>query len=145
MKKLLALSAIVVLGVFLISACTVTISSGSQVSGTLTFFNMALAGTLSVNIQRGSTVYGTSVSYSGSGTGTQSGSFSFSDIPPGTYSFVETFDSPWAGFVPANTSYLINGAGPYALVPTGSVNNWTAMINGISVQNDVTIDTIVTH
>jgi predicted small secreted protein len=146
MKKWLGLSIAVVLGVFLVTACSVSISGGGpRVSGTLTFFNMALTNSLSVTIQQGSNVYGTAVSYSGPGNGTQSGSFSFSDVPYGTYSFVVTFDSPYTSYVAPNTSYLINGIGPFALFPSGFAHDWTATINGISVQTDVTVDTIITH
>jgi hypothetical protein len=142
MKKWFALSVMVVLVVFMVTSCTLTVSGGgATVSGTITFYNMDLLSAASVTVQQGSNAYGVSVSCPGPGSGTQSGSFAISNVPAGTYTFSVTFDSSRTSYVPANSSYFVNGAGPFALVPTRSFTTWTETINGVSVLGDVTIDT----
>jgi hypothetical protein len=140
MKRWFELSVMVVLVVFTVASCTLSASAGGEkVSGTITFFNMALSSTASVTVQQGSNAYGVSVYCSGPGTGTQSGSYSIPNVPAGTYTLSVTFDSPQTSY--RIDSFLDNGAGPFPLVPTRSFSTWTETIDGLSVLGDVTVDT----
>ena len=137
MKKLLALFALVVMVLLIASSCTVNINSGgATVSGTLHFANMS-ASNVSVAVQQGSSVYGTSVGLSG--IANQSGSYAISNVAFGTYTVYVTFDSPYTTYNSAY--YYIDGFGPSTFVPSRGGAVWTETIVAVSVQADTSVDT----
>ena len=141
MKKLLVLSAIGVLVVFLVSACTLTITLGANVSGTITCINM-YASNPSVTVQQGSNVYGASFNFIGPGNGTQTGTYSIPGVPLGTYTVYVTFNGA-SGY--NNAYYYINGFGPSTFVPSYAGPTWTETIVAVSVLADTRVDTTLQH
>jgi hypothetical protein len=149
MKKLLALSGVIVLVVFVVSSCTVTVTLGSNVSGTITFNNLFVPTPAVVSIQRGPTYYSASVYVPGPVGNSQTGTFSIPGVSSGTYTYAVSFSSPRSSYTIA--SYVINGGAALPLAISGTYNpvfgdyDWTATIYGVYIQADETIDTYVQY
>jgi hypothetical protein len=144
-KKLLALSAVLFAVLLSVSSCadsgTPLGSGGVMVSGTATLNSLSAASPGSVTVKQGSATYTASVTVPAEVNGLSTCAWSLPHVPMGTYTVTATFTTPVSNVA---GTYSINGGNPIPLslssVPNGQNYDWTATINGVSIQGDETVD-----
>jgi hypothetical protein len=145
MQKLRKLIVVLLPITLALGSCSATIlsSGGVTVDGSVNFdINSFAYSPASITVKQGSSVYAVSVAIPPQGRTGQTGTFTISNVPPGTYIIIVNFTSTSGSL---GISYSMTGSSSSPSIglvsaPNGQNWDWTATMTGLDIQSNTTID-----